>query len=817
MGSRSTKSQKQENETKSKDEEEKQNYLVELAESIKNDKVNDLSETLKALQDTNIQQWLKNAVPNSGGDSLLHIAVKYHDTLHFVELLGKYCPGLLVKPKENPEFYGQIPLHIAIAKGNLSVIELMLKQAQKNTNKKNSFLQGLLHKQASGSRFVNTIMMGQLPLTVAALKGDPEVIDLLIEYGANIVQQNSLCDTVFHSIVKYAAIYPDKINYLKEMLLNLNDRIENMGEDNQHEENGNSKYYRYKMSYVWFLRNNDNMTPLQLAAKYGVTELFQLILNLENVYCFTNSNDGLFEIKEYDISEIDTVCNIRMTFESKRSLNIKGNTSTYGVNKTAPTTSDAEIETCLSRNCPKQETESVLEMLFHYNYDGRDAYNMIELPPVKRIVIKKWKNYFWSFMTMMMFHFVFMIVLTIYTVESSTISQDSTANFTDMNYTSNQFILVFRWMSLIIGVLYTFIAVCVIITKLRRNNALYYALHNLEYILPLLFCGISLVIDSIMDSVSEQQNENIPLIIALVFGWWVNVFFLSPFKYFSFFTEMIKRVLIGDFIRFGLIILFELFAFTAGMYSVFQGVEVEGEIFRSFERTLLTLFKLGIGIEDIDVLYEARIPWLAISIYALFISFTYLLMLNALIAMMSETCSNILKEQYPQWRIQQLSVVLFLEDILCLCWFETILSEIGNKKDMELFLPNNHYGKHARYFMEIHSLQSEYATAEDKEQIMKKNLNLLQAICTSPETDELTNMDESIDNMEENNKKSRDFRRNLTQRRKSSKRYFPLSTVPSKSRRKEASSIENQHRSPTNVVSTDNDIQPAPDNSDSLL
>ncbi|XP_062616864.1 transient receptor potential cation channel subfamily V member 5-like [Saccostrea cucullata] len=779
MENLSTKPQKQEDGPKSEDEEEQQKLLLDLAENIKNDKVNELSETLAALQDNDIQKWLENAVPNTGGDSLLHIAVKCHDTLHFVELLGKYCPGLLVKHKENPEFYGQIPLHIAIAKGNLSVIELMLKQVQKNTNKRNSFLQDLLHKQASGSRFLNTIMMGQLPLTVAALKGDSCVIELLIKYGANIVQQNNLGDTVLHSVVKYAAIYPDKINYLKEMLLHLNDRIENMGEDNQYEENCCRNYYRFKMSYVWFLRNSDNMTVLQLAAKYGVTELFQLILNLEDVYCFSNSNDGLFEIKEYDISEIDTACNIRMTFESKHSLNIKTNA---GVNNTAPT-ADAEIATCFSQNCPKPETESVLEMLFHFNYNSEDAYNMIELPPVKHIVKKKWKNYLWTFMTMMVFHFVFMILLTAYTVESSTISEDSKANLTHINFTSNQFTLVFRWVSFVIGVVYIFIAVCVIITKLRRNNALHYALHNLEYILPLLFFGISIVIDSIHDSVSEGQNENIPLIIAVVLGWWINVFFLSPFKYFSFFTEMIKRVLIGDFIRFGIIILFELFAFSAGMYSIFQGVEVEGAIFRSFERTLLALFKLAIGIEDIDILFKARIPWLAVTIYSIFIAFTYLLMLNALIAMMSETCSNILKEQYPRWRIQQLSVVLFLEDILCLCWFEKILSVIGNKTDMKIFHPNNYYEDHPRYFMEIHSLQLEYATTEDKERLRKKNPNLLQTIYNSPEIDELTDMNEGIDIVEEN----------LTQRRKSSKkRYFPLSTVRSrKSRRKVASSVEN--------------------------
>lgn len=61
----------------------------------------------------------------------------------------------------------------------------------------------------------------------------------------------------------------------------------------------------------------ENLTPLQLAAKHGVTELFEEILNLKNVYCYISSNDGLFDVKEYDITEIDTVSVIK----SSQSLN----------------------------------------------------------------------------------------------------------------------------------------------------------------------------------------------------------------------------------------------------------------------------------------------------------------------------------------------------------------------------------------------------------------------------------------------------------------------------------------------------------------
>lgn len=112
-----------------------------------------------------------------------------------------------------------------------------------------------------------------------------------------------------------------------------------------------------------------------------------------------------------------------------------------------------------------------------------------------------------------------------------------------------------------------------------------YFTHNLEYIIPMMILAITMIID-VMWSIVEN-HDNIPIIIALISGWWLNVFFLSPFQEFSFFTELIKRVITGDLTRFGLVILFGLFSFTAGMYIVFQGTDIEE--FSSYESTMMAM------------------------------------------------------------------------------------------------------------------------------------------------------------------------------------------------------------------------------------
>lgn len=124
----------------------------------------------------------------------------------------------------------------------------------------------LLHSTATGVQFVNTVMMGQLPLTVAALTGNTETVDLLFECGANLHDQNEKGDTVFHSLVQYAAIYQEKVMAIIQMLRYLNQELEiNYQIDTTVYNNSNEDKYRHIHSFVWFMKNKENMTTLQLA------------------------------------------------------------------------------------------------------------------------------------------------------------------------------------------------------------------------------------------------------------------------------------------------------------------------------------------------------------------------------------------------------------------------------------------------------------------------------------------------------------------------------------------------------------------------
>lgn len=707
-------------------------FLSELAQDIKNQDKESADIKLKTLQEQGNTIWLKDYKKyNNLGESLLHLTIKKYDDKTFVKKLLELCPELLCAAiKKSTDFFGQTALHIAITKDNVEATKTMLIIGQKRLS--SNQMSNLLKEKATGSRFVNTVMMGQLPLTVAALMGNTKIIDHLLDFGAELHNTNEHGDTVFHSLVKYAAINPEKIMGIIEIVRYLNEtevRIpldENTNEDTETDEN------RFISSYVWFLKNKQNLTPLQLAAKHGVSELFKEILNLKNIYCFLRENDGLFDVKEYDITEIDTVSIVRSSRGNNRKVVPSMKTTPKNMEGVARKNVDQAHDTqCLpsEEQCPAYpETESILEMFFKSDYENKDAYRIIELLPVKNIIGIKWKTYRYAFWSLMGFHYVFMILLTIYSVYNVCIRVNESKSTT----LDKQFVCGFRWVSFVAGVLYFFIALSVLITKGRKKKKEYIK-HNLEYIISMLVFSVLMMVDVLM-SVTGLEHNNIPLILALICGWWLNVFFLSPIKYFSFFTELIKRVIIGDLFRFGLVIFFNLVSFSAGMFIAFHGTE--NEDFTSFWHTMMAMFKLGVGIQDISVLYSARLPRVAIILFIFFTIFTYLLMLNALIAMMSQTCSLVLEDEYPQWRLQQLSFVLFIENILCLCCFHNILSSVGSKFLTIGYDPiAKSIKKEYRYFLTIDSLQMEYATTEDKIRAKKNSEKIQTLLFQSDEQD----------------------------------------------------------------------------------
>ncbi|XP_067662642.1 transient receptor potential cation channel subfamily V member 2-like [Haliotis asinina] len=669
-------------------------------------------------------------------ETLLNLAAKFHEDITVMKRIIDVCPGLLLVSRTG-EYEGQTTLHIVISKCNHAAVKMLLKAGVVK-----KFKDQVLRMVATGSRFTNTVMMGELPLSVAALTLDTDTVELMFKYGPSdmISFQNSYGDTVFHSLIKYACLNPNKTNAVLEMCHEINKRL---GERPAEEviTTGASVHLAYKDPMtVWFLPNFSNQTPLQLAASLEQVDIFRFILNIEGVYCQLDRHDGLFDVHLYDITEIDTVA--LANWQRKHCCKMN-QSQAHQKNKVSsidtPLTNINQSNTRYKKpgaNPFKQTYKPILETVCEI--DVQQAFEVLNLKIMRTIIRAKWSRYRWVYFTWAFLHLAYISILTWYAVvkteilnkqfpSSTTPGHGNTSSLFQCMYTCVQHTMnsepqqsitppstrlnnkynttLFVWVITIGNIP---IAILIIWLEIRRRIFhghkfhLKKIHHNGTYRVLLCMFSVSLLIDSLWYMISPTNNYL--LILALLLGWWFLTFFLRAMKKFSFFTVMIQKVLQGDAVRFAVIIILEFISFTVALYITFLSTQPEG--FRSLGETFLTLFNLMLGLTELNILTQARDPWLAITLFIIFVLLTYVLMLNALIAMMSQTCAMVSENKLVQGELQRLSIILFLENIMPHRW-KVCCGTCKKVKHFDVGLQTTI--EEDRYFLELDSLQTKYS------------------------------------------------------------------------------------------------------------
>lgn len=67
---------------------------------------------------------------------------------------------------------------------------------------------------------------------------------------------------------------------------------------------------------------------------------------------------------------------------------------------------------------------------------------------------------------------------------------------------------------------------------------------------------------------------------------------------------------------------------------------------------MLELFKLTIGLGDLNIQQNSKYPILFLFLLITYVILTFVLLLNMLIALMGETVENVSKESERIWRLQ---------------------------------------------------------------------------------------------------------------------------------------------------------------------
>ncbi|CAG9124850.1 unnamed protein product [Plutella xylostella] len=162
---------------------------------------------------------------------------------------------------------------------------------------------------------------------------------------------------------------------------------------------------------------------------------------------------------------------------------------------------------------------------------------------------------------------------------------------------------------------------------------------------------------------SLQTNlEEAILIFVLPGSWFLLMFFAGAVKLTGPFVTMIYSMITGDMFTFGIIYCIILFGFSQSFFFLYKGFpNVQGTLFSSYPSTWMALFQITLGDYSYTDLGLTTYPNLSKTVFAVFMVFVPILLLNMLIAMMGNTYAHVIEQSEKEWVKQWAKIVVSLE------------------------------------------------------------------------------------------------------------------------------------------------------------
>ncbi|XP_049880320.1 uncharacterized protein LOC126376816 [Pectinophora gossypiella] len=160
----------------------------------------------------------------------------------------------------------------------------------------------------------------------------------------------------------------------------------------------------------------------------------------------------------------------------------------------------------------------------------------------------------------------------------------------------------------------------------------------------------------------QTMLEEALLIFLLPGSWFLLMFFAGAVKLTGPFVTMIYSMITGDMFTFGIIYCIVLFGFSQSFFFLYRGFpNVQSTLFSSYPSTWMALFQITLGDYSYSDLSMTTYPNLAKTVFAVFMVFVPILLLNMLIAMMGNTYAHVIEQSEKEWVKQWAKIVVSLE------------------------------------------------------------------------------------------------------------------------------------------------------------
>lgn len=552
--------------------------------------------------------------------ALLNLYSGQNDTIPLLVEIAEQTGNLrefINTPFRDVYYRGQTALHIAIERRCKKYVELLVEKGAD------------LHAQARGRFFQpknegGYFYFGELPLSLAACTNQPDMVHYLTENPhkkADLRRQDSRGNTVLHALVHIADNTRDNNRFVTKMYDLLLIKSAKL----------------YPDCHLETITNNDGMSPLMMAAKLGKIGVFQHIIRRE--------------IKD----------------EEARHLSRKFKDWAYG-----PVYSSlydlSSLDTC-------GEEVSVLEILV-YNSRIENRHEMLAVEPINELLRAKWQKFGAITFYISVISYLFtMIVFTLVAYYRPTEGQPPYPYVTS----ADQLRMAGEIITLGSGVFFflsnikdLFLKKCPGVNSLFIDGSfqLLYFIYSV-----LVLVAAALYLSGIESYVSV-------MVFALVLGWTNMLYFTRGLKLTGTYSIMIQKILFKDLFRFLLVYVLFMIGYASALVSLLTvcpppGSDCPGEEgcptypkcrdTDTFSNFLLDLFKLTIGIGELEMIQSAKYPVVFLILLVTYIILTFVLLLNMLIALMGETVGQVSKESKKIWKLQWATTILDIERSFPVC------------------------------------------------------------------------------------------------------------------------------------------------------
>ncbi|XP_051847492.1 transient receptor potential cation channel subfamily V member 3-like isoform X2 [Antechinus flavipes] len=534
--------------------------------------------------------------------------------LHHAQDSGD-LPELLNASYTDKVYRGQTALHIAIERGLKDIVKRLVEWGAD------------LQARATGLFFhpnpvsEDCFYFGEYPLSLAACTCQPDMVRFLMSRGSSDLAraQDTFKNTVLHVLVLRARNLQEMVS-MYHLVLELSEKKQLSDRT-------------ASMNHLEKIRNLQGLTPLQLAAKEGQFELFHCILNRElspghmMAYLgrkFCEWSYGPISCSLYDLSEVDTT-----------------------------------------------EPNSALKMVA-FHPDMEKASDLLVVEPLRSLLQAKWASFAGAlFAISTAWYLSYIGLFTALTAQRPGMegSQESPGPTQSES----------PWR--IWGQVYVFLSAVAMIVKtgldinwMRPFRLAPFLLQSYFHVLCLFQAG--LVLCSLGLSWGRAETAAVVQSPALVLGWFNLLYYSRGFKLTGIYTVVLQKMILHDVARFLLVYVVFLLGFASALSALSGPCPGPDHCpYDSVGNASGALFKLTLGLGDLSGPEHSSFPGFFLFVLIIYVILTSVLLLNMLIALMSETATEVSSRNEKIWQVQRAITILDMERCLPMAWRQRLLRD----------------------------------------------------------------------------------------------------------------------------------------------